>query len=221
MKRLLITGVALLTAVMALGISFSAQTSQEKKPAAPTKSTPTKDVAAQNPLHNMELPGRTEQHRQLQNLVGDWAITGQTFKGCPYGEGKFTAREHNEFMKGGLVLVSRTQYSSLFKNSNQIAFFSVDPTSKQYTYALYSNLGVTIQATGEMANKEKASLVGNAIKWTEKKVNVDMHGAQPSMVYTTEVISPNEYRFNLEAGGIRWYSGIAKKLNAVNPAPGQ
>jgi len=215
MRRMVMIGAGILGAIFTLGYGSLAQ---QAKPSQEAK-TATADMAAQNPIKNMEMPGVTEQHRQLKTLVGDWTITGHTFKGCPYGEGKFTAREHNELMKGGLFLVSRTQYSSLFKNSNQIAFFGVDPATKQYTYALYSNLGVIVQATGELQNKEKAALVGNAIKWTEKKVNVDMHGAQPTMVYTTEVVSPNQYKFSLEAGGVRWYEGIATRVNAVNPNP--
>jgi hypothetical protein len=165
----------------------------------------------------MEMPGRTEQHRSLEMLVGDWSISGRTHKGCPYGEGTFTAKEHNELMKGGLFLVSRTQYSSLFKNSNQIAFFGVDPKTKQYTYTMCSNLGISVQSTGELQNKEKASLVGNAIRWTQNKVNVDIHDAHPEMVYTTEVISPNEYKFNLVVGGTNWYEGVAKRDEVVNP----
>jgi hypothetical protein len=177
------------------------------------------EMANQNPIKDMEMPYRTDQHRQLAYLVGDWTIKGRTHKGCPYGEGTFTAREHNELMKGGLFLVSRTQYSSLFKNSNQIAFFGVDPVTKEYTYAMYSNTGIIVQATGSLKNKDNASLLSNAISWTEKKVNVDMHGNQPTMVYTTEVINPRQYRFSLSAGGGVWYDGVANKMDrVVNPA---
>src|SRR5437016_1160337 len=91
-----------------------------------------------NPIKNMDVPGRTEQHRMLAALAGDWTIKGRTYKDCPYGEGTFTAKEHNELMRGGLFLVSRTQHSALFKNSNQIAFFGVDPTTKRFTYSMYS-----------------------------------------------------------------------------------
>jgi uncharacterized protein DUF1579 len=211
MKGLLIRGVVLLGVMLLANASFFARRMQAQ--------TSGKQPAAENPIHNMEMPGLSEKHRWLNTLVGNWTITGHTNKGCPYGEGKFTAREHNELMKGGKFLVSRTQYSSLFKNSNQIAFFGVDPATQQYTYAMYSNLGVIVQATGEVRDKAKASLVGNAIEWTEKKVNVDMHGAQPTMVYTTEVISPNEYRFSLKAGGTIWYEGLAKREQVINPGP--
>ena len=211
MNRMLLTG------VLALMIGASACSSQKPEAQPSAANQPAAKADVQNPIHNMEFPGVTEQHKQLQALVGDWTITGQTHKGCPYGEGTFTAREHNEFMNGGQFLVSRTQYSELFKNSDQIAFFGVDPMTKEYTYAMYSNLGIIVQATGALRNKTNASLMGNAIAWTEKKVNVDMHGSQPTMVYTTEVISPNEYRFSLTAGGIGWYDGVAKRTEVVNP----
>ena len=172
-----------------------------------------------NPIQHMESPKRTERHQMLQALAGDWTIKGRTYKDCPYGEGRFTAREHNEMMKGGLVLVSRTQYSELFKNSNQIAFFGVDPVSNQYTYALHSNLGVVVQAVGAVRDSEKRSLVGNAIEWTQNAVNVNLHGDQPAVVYTTEVVSPNEYRFKLTSGGGTWYEGVAKRVTVSNPAP--
>lgn len=217
MKRMLIAGAVL---VVALLIPSGSSIAQRRRPARPKKvETTDMDMASRNPIKDMEMPARTEQHRQLSYLVGDWTITGRTHKGCPYGEGTFTAREHNEFMKGGMFLVSRTQYSALFKNSNQIAFFGVDPNTKEYTYTMYSNTGIIVQATGALRNRDNASLLRNAISWTEKHVNVDMHGAQPTMVYTTEVISPNEYRFNLTAGGTVWYEGIAKRMNAVNPVP--
>jgi hypothetical protein len=219
MKKCMFILSAVLAAVLICAGEPLAQ--QGQTPESTTASDKDKDIAAKNPIHNMEMPGISEQHRQLAALVGNWTIKGHTFKGCPYGEGTFTAREHNEFMKGGMFLVSKTQYSSLFKDSNQIAFFGVDPTTKQYTYAMYNNTGIIVQASGEMRDKANAKLVGNAIKWTEKKVNVDMHGAQPTMVYTTEVISPREYRFSLEAGGVRWYEGTATKVESVNPNPTQ
>ncbi|MDP9105707.1 MAG: DUF1579 domain-containing protein [Candidatus Eremiobacteraeota bacterium] len=173
--------------------------------------------SAQNTSKGMQMPAMTAQHRQLAALAGDWVITGQTHKGCPYGEGKFTAREHSELMKGGMFLVSRTQYSSLFKNSNQIAVVGVDSATKQYTYAMYSNTGVTVQATGAVRNTDKASLVGNAIQWTSK-TNADMAAGQ-EMVYTTEMLSPNRYKFRLVVGGGAWYDGIANRVNpVVNPA---
>lgn len=212
MKRMLIAGAAIFAALVTLSGSALAQKAQHRAKAA------TMSMTAQNPIKNMEMPGRTQQHEQLANLVGDWTITGRTHKGCPYGEGRFTAREHNEFMTDGQFLVSRTQYSSLFNDSNQIAFFGVDPSTGKYTYSMHSSTGITVQATGELRDKDNPSLVGNAIVWTEKHVNVDMHVPQTTMVYTTEVISPDEYRFNMSAGGIIWYDGVAKKMNAVNPA---
>lgn len=172
-----------------------------------------------NPIKGMELPKRTEQHRILDSLVGDWSIKGRTFRGCPYGEGTFTAREHNELMRGGLFLVSRTQYSSLFKNSNQIAFFGVDPGTKEFTYALYSNLGVTVQATGQLRDANKRTLIDNGIEWTQKSINAEMHGQQTAVKYTTDMVSPDEYRFKLEAGGIAWYEGVARKVTTTNPNP--
>ncbi len=210
-KTMMMTAVAFVSVAAFAGSALAAPTAADAK----MEMKPT--IA--NPIAKMEMPGVTAQHRQLSALVGDWVITGQTHKGCPYGEGKFTAREHNELMNGGQFLVSKTQYSSLFKNSNQVAFYGVDPMTKQYTYAMYSNLGIIVNATGALRDSKRASLVGNAIAWTEKKVNVDMHGNQPTMVYTTEVISPNKYRFSLSAGGGVWYDGEAVKVEVSNPAP--
>lgn len=176
-------------------------------------------AAVRNPIHNMEFPHVSERQRALSVLEGNWVITGRTYRGCPYGEGTFTAREHNEFMEGGQFLVSRTQYSELFRNSNQIAFFGVDPQTGAYTYSMYSNLGISVQASGATRVRAGASLVGNPIRWRQTSVNVNMHGTQPAMVYTTEVISPNEYRFSFSSGGILWYDGVARREEQViNPA---
>jgi hypothetical protein len=173
---------------------------------------------AQNPK-DLQMPAMTAQHRQMAALVGDWKISGVTHKGCPYGEGKFTAREHTELMPGGMFLVTRTQYSSLFKNSNQIAIVGVDPATKQYTYNMYSNTGVTVQAMGAPQSAAKASLVGNAIQWKMGTTNAHMAKAGQAMVYTTQLISPTRYKFSLVVGGGSWYEGIADKVEqVVNPA---
>jgi hypothetical protein len=171
---------------------------------------------AQDVVYKMEMPKQSAKHKLLEALAGDWMITGQTYKGSPYGEGKFTAREHNEFMKGGLFLVSRAQYSELFKNSEQIAFFGVEPKTEDITYALYSNLGITVHASGTLRDKDKPDLIGNAIVLSDKKVNVQTL-PEHKMVYTIEVISKNEYRFKLERDGVRTYDGVAKRVNAVEP----
>jgi hypothetical protein len=171
--------------------------------------------------HALELPLMTEQHKMLTTLSGDWTISGRTNKNCPYGEGTFTAIEHCEWMRGGQFLVCRTQYSEKFKNSSQISFFGVDPKTKEFTYSLYSNLGVIVNASGGLRDKNKRALVENAIEWTEKTVNVNVHGLdQKTMKYTTEVVSPDEYRFSLVAGGDGWYDGVAKRVGQViNPVP--
>jgi len=171
--------------------------------------------------HALQLPGMTEEHRMLLPLAGDWTITGRTYKGCPYGEGTFTAVEHCEWMRGGQFLVCRTQYSELFKNSSQIAFIGVDAKTKEMTYSLYSSLGVTVSATGSLRDKEKKALVGNSIEWTQKQINVSMHGDQQEMKYTTELVSLSQYKFSLRAigpGGGAWYDGIASRVGEViNP----
>lgn len=205
-KRMLVAVVALFAVTVISGDGLLAQTAQERPGA--------KEQA------RIALPTRSEKHRSLEVLAGDWMITGRTYEGSLYGAGKFTAREHNEFMKGGMFLVSRTQYSGLFKDSNQIGFFGVDPKTNEYTYAMYNSLGVIVQVTGQLRNKERTALVNNAITWTNdvafgpgKDVNVDVTGGR--MVYTIEVVSRNEYRFNLERGGVRTMEGVARRVNAV------
>jgi len=176
------------------------------------------------------LPKLTEKHRALALLAGDWVITGKTYPTSPWGEGSFTAREHNEFMNGGLFLVSKTQYSEQFNNSTQIGFFGVDPTSGQYTFHMYNSTGVTVKVVGTMRDANTSRLLGNAIYWgappsvtpssvtpnvmVDKEVNVAFGGG--AMTYTTEFISPNEYRFSMERGGVRSYEGVARRVTSVN-----
>jgi hypothetical protein len=201
------------TIIVALQISAGRTLAQDVKPALPLKTGPA-NVTTQDRIYKMEMPKPYEKHKWLEALAGDWMITGHTYKGSPYGEGSFTAREHNEFMKGGMFLVSRAQYSELFLNSNQIAFFGVDPKTKEYTYALYSNLGIVVQASGDLRYKGKPSLIGNAIVLSDKKVNVETL-PEHKLVYTIEVISPSEYRFKLERDGVCTYDGSAKRVNAL------
>lgn len=167
-------------------------------------------------IKHVDYPLWTEQHQLLEVLAGDWTIKGHTTQYCPDGEGAFTAREHNELMRGGLFLVSRTQYSERFHGSNQIAFFGVDPKTKKFSYALYSNRGVIVTASGALADPSKKTLVGNAIEWTDKKVNVEMGGDQSSMKYVTEVVSLDEYRFRLEMMGQIWYEGVASRVAPIS-----
>ena len=171
------------------------------------------------------LPKVSVAHKELAILAGDWVLTGRTFKGSPWGEGRFTGREHNEFMKGGMFLVTKTQYSEQFNNSSQIGFYGVDPKSGQYTFSLFNSLGVTLRVTGKLKNEASAKLAGNAITWginpgdlvangPGKELNVDFGG--DVMQYTTEIISRNEYRFSFSRGGVKTYEGVAKRVNAVN-----
>jgi hypothetical protein len=152
-------------------------------------------------------------------------LKGKTYKGSPWGEGEFTGREHNEFMKGGMFLVSTTQYGGNFKDSSQIGFFGVDPKTGQYTFAMFNSLGVTVRVVGKLRDEASASLTGNSIAWGEppggsvafgpgKDLNVDWGG--DVIRYNTEIISNNEYRFSLERGGVRTYDGVATRVNAVN-----
>jgi len=176
------------------------------------------------------IPHATEKHRALQILAGDWIITGKTYQGSPWGEGKFTAREHNEFMNGGMFLVSKTQYSEQFDNSSQIGFFGVDPKTGQYTFSMYNSLGIVVRVVGKLRDQSTDRLIGNAIYWgsppastsggvvpdlmTEKEVNVAFGGG--TMTYTTEFVSPNEYRFSMDRGGVRSYEGVARRVTSVN-----
>lgn len=177
------------------------------------------DSAADNPLHTMPIPHLTEAHQMLSVLVGDWQISGRTHKGCPYGEGTFTAKEHNELMPGGMFLVSRTQYSKLFHNSSQIALYGVDPATNNYTYSTYSSMGIKVESQGRLGNRllaqQKHTLVGNSIVWQSVRTNVNMHGADSSITYTTRMVSPDEYQFTLIAHGIPWFEGTARRVAAI------
>jgi hypothetical protein len=185
------------------------------------------------------LPKLTEKHKALSVLEGDWILTGKTYKGSPWGEGEFTGREHNEFMKGGMFLVSKTQYSEQFNNSSQIGFFGVDPRNGHFTFAFYNSLGVIVQVNGILKEEDGtksvsvSSLVGRTIRWEMphpphhphggggvgfgpgKDGNLDFGG--DVMRYTTEIISNDEYRFSLSRGGETTYDGVAKRVNSVNP----
>lgn len=180
------------------------------------------EAKAVEPTH-LDLPQRTSKHEELQVLEGDWVITGKTYAGSPWGEGEFTAREHNELMKGGMFLVSKTQYSEQFDNSSQIAFFGVDPKSELYTFSMYNNLGVVVRVAGTLRQESNPKLIGNAIVWGGHKFEADPNLAKWTnvewggdvMQYTTEVISRDEYRFKMERGKLTTYDGVAKRVNAV------
>jgi len=178
------------------------------------------------------LPKLGEKHKVLAVLAGDWVITGKTYPTSPWGAGTFTAREHNEFMKGGLFLVSKTQYSEQFNNSSQIGLFGVDPASGQYTFSLFNSTGVTVRVLGNLRDKSTSKLIGNAIYWgappagpgvaptagseTDKETNVAELAAGGAMTYTTEFISADEYRFSMDRGGVRSYEGVARRVTSVS-----
>lgn len=205
-----------------------------QSPAGPPKAStmPSASAVAAVPGRSKELrplrevlPRVSDAHKQLEILAGDWVLTGRTLKGSPWGEGKFTGREHNEFMKGGMFLVTKTQYSEQFNNSSQIGFYGVDPKTGEYTFSLFNSLGVTLKVTGRLRDATNAKLAGNAIIWGlrpgdmvasggDKELNVDFGG--DVMQYTTEIISRNEYRFSFSRGGVVTYEGTAKRVNAVN-----
>jgi hypothetical protein len=184
------------------------------------------------------LPKLTEKHKALSVLEGDWVLKGKTHKGSPWGEGEFTGREHNEFMKGGMFLVSKTEYSEQFNNSSQIGFFGVDPQNGHFTFAFYNSLGVIVRVNGVTEEEKKegrplpvSQLVGRTIIWEMphpphhphgsvafgpgKDGNLDFGG--DVMQYTTQIISNDEYKFSLSRGGVTTYEGIATRVNAVNP----
>jgi len=210
MKQLLGMSAAVLVGVVAFGSVALAET-------AATNTTPSQDVVVHEWKNLPDQQG--DQLKLLTTLAGNWAITGQTYKGGPYGVGKFTAREHNEFMKGGQFLMSKTQYSSLFKNSSQVAFYGYDQEKQKYNYSLFSSTGVIVRATGELRDKAKTTLVGNALEWSDKEVeDVAMTNGKPTLAYETEVVSPNEYKFRLYADGVLWYDGDAVRENAVSMA---
>ena len=192
---------ALITSALLAGIGAVATSSV----AQPTRSA-----------HSVRLPTLTAKHRGLAALVGNWVISGETTRDCPYGAGKFTAKEHNELMPGGQFLISRTTYSSLFKNSTQIAIIGVDPRTGAYTYSMFNNLGVSVQAKGVPRDSRRADLLRNEIAWQQMDNNMKMGSG--AVVYTTELVSPSQYRFKLVSGGGLWYHGIANRGDPViNP----
>lgn len=159
------------------------------------------------------FPEKTLEHKALEIWVGEWEITGNTYKGSPYGEGKFTGKNHVELMNGGLFLVAYTQYDEHFKNTSTISFLGVDPKTKEYTFSLYSNLGIELHTVGKPKDNTKKTFVKNPIEWIDIKVNTELPGAvAPPSVYTTEVISADEIRFSMTRGKTVTYDGVSKRV---------
>jgi hypothetical protein len=135
-------------------------------------------AGAQTPSE-IQKPGPAQQ--KLNYFAGTWRLEVH-MKASPFGPRAFFATEHNEWMPGGLLLVSRQEGETPAVGG--LAVMGYNTQEKAYTYHV-------VKSTGEVEDL-KGTLEDHTWTWTG-----DGSGAAKTRL-TIKEVSPVSYALKLE-----------------------
>jgi hypothetical protein len=125
--------------------------------------------------------------KKLDYFAGNWSVDGD-MKASQFGPaGKFTGKDHLEWMEGGFFLVGHSEGSSSMGNTKGTAYWGYDTEEKVYTFHEFNTMGEAISATGK--------LDGDTWTWTNES---KMGGKVLRGRYTIKTTSPTSYDFKFE-----------------------
>lgn len=157
-------------------------------------------LAAAAAQAQMEAPKSAPELKKLDYFIGNWKSDGDMKPGPGYPGGKFSAMDHDEWMKGGFFVVAHSDFKSVMGDGTELSVMGYDPTEKVYTYAAYNSAGQRETAKG--------TVDGDTWTWNSNETMGGMHSR-----YIIKVLSPSSYsfKFELSQDGTTWSSAMDGK----------
>jgi Protein of unknown function (DUF1579) len=144
----------------------------------------TQMILAQAPPQ-MPKPGPA--HKRIGYFAGHWTSEGE-MKQSPFGPpGKFTIKDHNEWLAGGFFLVLRSEGKGPMGEMKGLAVMGYKDDEKAYFYSSYDSMGMTDSAKG--------TVQGDTWTWMSEP---KMGGKAVKSRFTIKELSPTSYTFRLE-----------------------
>jgi len=142
-------------------------------------------VCAQNPP---QAPKPGPELKKSNYFVGHWTSEAE-MKPSPFGPGgKFTSKDHTEWMPGGFFLVSHGQWKSdPIGEGTELGVMGYNTDEKVYTYNEFNSMGE--------AEVSKGTVDGDTWTWTS---NSKMGGKQIKGRFIMKQLSPASYSFKFE-----------------------
>ena len=140
------------------------------------------------------MPGMARE--KLNYFAGTWTLEVHMNNG-PLGSKVFIGTEHNEWMPGGSLLLSRQEGSSPI-SSGGLTVLAYNAREKTYTYHV-------VKGTGEVEDL-RGTLEGTTWTWTSEKGDDKSHKIR----LIIKEISPQSYslRFETAFGESNWFTLI-------------
>ncbi len=141
-------------------------------------------IRAQTPP---ETPKPGAEHKRLGYLVGNW--TGEAdMKASPFGPGgKFTSKDHNEWMPGEFFVVTHSEWKGPMGAGTELAIFGYNAAEKVYTYHAFNSMGE--------AEAAKGTLDGGTWTWTSEQT---MGGKVMKSRFIMKETSATSYTFKFD-----------------------
>jgi Protein of unknown function (DUF1579) len=128
---------------------------------------------------------------KLEYFVGDTTTDGTMRLGQT--SGKFTSKDHAEWMNGGYFVINRAETTTPFGPGSQIEIMGWDPIRKVYTHDAYNSGGVHTSSTG--------TVNGDVWTWT----SADGRARQTITIQSANQFS---FKFELSQDGATWMTVV-------------
>ena len=134
-----------------------------------------------------QLPKHAPELKRLSYFAGDWTSEGDV-KASPMGPGgKFTVKDHYEWMKGGFFLVAHGTFEGAMGSGTAVSYVGYNTEEKVYTFDGYNSIGE--------AEHLKGTVSGDTWTLTNEE---KMGGQVIKGRYSITVTSPTSYTFKFE-----------------------
>jgi len=133
---------------------------------------------------------------RLNFYAGNWSNEGDMKPGPMGPGGKFTGKDHNEWMAGKFFLLSHGTFGGAMGSGTEMAVMGYNTNDKVYTYDAYNSMGEAEHSTGTVS--------GDTWTWLGEQ---KMGGQLIKGRFTIKELSPTSYSFKYEVepeGASQW-----------------
>lgn len=134
-----------------------------------------------------KAPKPGKEHKRLSYFIGTWTGGGEA-KPSSFGPGgKFTYKEHNEWLPGGFFVVTHSEGSGPMGEEKGIAVMGYDRDKKVYTYHAFNSMGMFVSSEGTVKGKN----------WTWNSES-KMGGKMVKSRFSMKEVSSTSYKYKFE-----------------------
>jgi hypothetical protein len=150
----------------------------------------------------VEAPKPAPELKKLNYFAGTWTAEGEIKPGPMGPGGKFTGKNHVQWMDGAFFLVTHSEFNGAIGKGSETSYMGYDSNEKMYTYDSFNTLGE--------ADHAKGTLDGDTWTW-QSETRMGAETVKGRLIIKMLSATAYNFKFEVSADGATWNTVLEGK----------